>query len=185
MTPLRALALCLIAAVPAPMALGAPAGTAVAGAAATPVTGLRPKLKAPFPPISDWSSLRITLERTPCYGTCPGYSVEIAGDGTVTYMGQHFVAEKGVRTARIPQSAVRALYDAFVKADFFWSFDEYSAPITDLPTKIVTISFDGHSKSVLDYAGERQGMPKAIADLEEAIDAAAGTAQWIGPAQRP
>jgi len=185
MTPLRALALCLIAAVSTPMALGQPAGTAAVDPVYNPITGLRPKMKVPFPLISDWSSLRITLERTPCYGTCPGYSVEIAGDGTVTYMGQHFVAEKGVRTARIPQSAVRALYEAFVKADFFWSLDEYSAPITDLPTKIVTISFDGHSKSVLDYAGERQGMPKAIADLEEAIDAAAGTAKWIGHSQRP
>jgi hypothetical protein len=145
-----------------------------------PAAPKRPKQRVPFPPITDWSSLRITLERTPCYGTCPGYSVEIAGDGTVTYIGQHFVAENGVRTAKIPQSAVRSLYEAFVKAEFFWSFDEYRAPVTDLSTKLISISYDGHRKTVIDYAGEREGMPKAIAELEAAIDEAAGTTKWTG-----
>jgi hypothetical protein len=186
MTPLRVLAVCLFAALTfSPVALGAPVKTAAVDPAFNPVTGLRPKVKVPFPPIADWNSLRISLERTPCYGTCPGYSVEIAGDGTVTYMGHHFVAEKGVRSAKIPQAAVRALFEAFVKADFFWSFDEYTAPITDLPTQVVSISFDGHSKSVLDYAGQHEGLPKAIADLEEAIDTAAGTGKWIGHEDRP
>jgi hypothetical protein len=180
---LCSLAVCLLSAVLAtPAAVSGPVLPFLTTAPAPPK---RPKQRVPFPPIADWSSLRITLERTPCYGTCPGYSVEIAGDGTVTYIGQHFVAESGVRTAKIPQSAVRALYEAFVKAEFFWSFDEYRAPVTDLPTKLISISYDGHSKAVLDYAGERAGMPKAIAELEMAIDAAAGTAKWIRYPDKP
>lgn len=139
----------------------------------------RPPEKTPFPAISDWSTLKIRLERTPCFGTCPQYSVEISGDGTVTYMGLRFVAVTGVRTAQISKQALHNLYDAFAKAEFFWTFDEYAAPITDLPTYNVTLSFDGHSKTVEDYAGRHVGMPKEITELEDAIDAAAGTDRWI------
>lgn len=148
---------------------------AVAAAAADS----RPAQRTPFPAITDWSTLRIRLLRTPCLGRCPAYSVEINGDGTVVYEGEHFVAQQGVR-ARISEVAVRRLYDAFVRAEFFWTFDEYRSPVTDFPTTIVTLSFDGRSKTVLDYAGTFEGMPKEIAELEDAIDAAAGTRQWTG-----
>ena len=30
----------------------------------------------------------VTLERTVCFGTCPAYSVRIAGDGLVEYIGK-------------------------------------------------------------------------------------------------
>lgn len=145
----------------------------------------RPAVKVPFPQIRDWSSLRIRLERTTCYGWCPAYSVEIDGNGSVSWFGWHFVEAKGSRTSRVPQEKVRALYDAFVKADFFWTLDEYVAPITDLPTSTVTISFDGKQKMVVDYAGGHVGMPKVIDDLEDAIDALAGTKEWIGHTREP
>jgi hypothetical protein len=143
-------------------------------------SGGRPEVRIPFPPIKDWSTLRIELQRTPCYGWCPAYRVAITGDGTVTYFGERFVASKGSKTAKIAPENVRALVQAFVAADFFWTFDQYQAPITDLPTQIISISFDGHSKKIVDYAGGHVGMPKAIDALEDAVDAAAGTAVWVG-----
>ena len=143
------------------------------------IVGVRPGHKVPFPAIADWSTLRIRLERSACFGTCPIYSVEISGDGTVNYLGERFVKVTGGQTAHISRKAVRDLYAAFVKADFFWTKDSYEAPITDLPTYTVSISFDGRAKSVLDYAGKSQGLPKAVADLEDAIDKAAGTEKWI------
>ena len=148
--------------------------------AASAAADSRPAVRTPFPAIADWSSLRIRLLRTPCLGRCPAYSVEINGDGTVVYEGEHFVARQGLHTAHIPDQAVRRLYDAFVKAEFFWTFDEYRSPVTDFPTYIVTLSFDGRSKTVVDYAGKLEGMPREIVDLEEAIDATAGTRQWTG-----
>ena len=63
--------------------------------------------------------------------------------------------------------------------------DRYEAPITDLPTQIVSISFDGHSKTVVDYAGQNVGMPAAIDELEQAIDDAAGTAAVVGHEREP
>jgi hypothetical protein len=161
------------------------ADAASAAKNADPQAVSRPAVKVPFPQIKDWSSLRIRLERTTCYGWCPAYSVEIGGDGSVSWFGTRFVDAKGSRSSQVPQEKVRALYDAFVKADFFWTLDEYVAPITDLPTATVTISFDGYQKRVVDYAGGHVGMPKVIDDLEDAIDALAGTKEWVGHRREP
>jgi hypothetical protein len=142
--------------------------------------GGRPVQRIAFPAIHDWHSLRITLKRTLCFGTCPAYSVTIDGDGNVTFDGQTYVANKGRRIDRIAPEQVKLLFAAFQKSDFFWLFDSYSSRITDMPTYVVTLVYDGHSKTVTDYAGLHIGMPQAVADLESLIDKTADTERWIG-----
>jgi hypothetical protein len=161
----------------ASMAQGAPE-KAIEDLAINPHPAVRPAQKIAFPAIADWRTLKIRLERSGCFGTCPIYSVEITGDGTVNYLGERFVAVSGGQTTHISQKAVRDLYDAFVKADFFWTLDEYMGHVTDLPTYKVTLSFDGRTKRVVDYAGQMVGLPKAVADVEDAIDKTAGTEKW-------
>ena len=53
-----------------------------------------------FPKVKDWNSVKITLSRTACYGTCPVYSIELHGDGTVLYSGKSNVAFIGVHRDR-------------------------------------------------------------------------------------
>ena len=141
--------------------------------------GGRPEHHVAMPPIHDWSSLKILLERSICYGTCPAYRVEIDGDGSVVFEGGSNVAVQGRQTDHVGGDAVHDLYARFRQADFFWLLDSYSAPITDLPTYRVTIFYDGHSKTVADYAGAVIGMPMAVVDLERRIDDVANTARWI------
>ena len=133
----------------------------------------------PTPTIRDWKTLRISLKRTECFGTCPVYSVEIMGDGTVRYQGHLYVAKKGAHKAQISQDSVRSLFQKFVAADFFWTLDEYTAWITDQPTYVLKLSFDGHTKTVIDYAGRAACMPGEITDLEQAVDTAAQTSKWV------
>ena len=134
-----------------------------------------------FPQVHDWNSVRITLERTECFGSCPAYSVEIRGDGTVTYTGVEYVAIAGKHHARISPAAVHQLVDAFRSVRYFHLHDVYAADITDNPTYKTSITFDGIHKSVVDYAGERAlpPMPSAVRDLEETIDRIAGTQRWL------
>jgi uncharacterized protein DUF6438/ankyrin repeat protein len=139
----------------------------------------RPQKKVAFPEISDWRSLKITLERGMCFGTCPVYRVEIRGDGTVSYDGDAFVAVAGPHKARIAEQDVRDLFAAFRKAEFFWLLDGYSAPVTDFPSNHIAIAFDPHEKSVSDYVGRAVGMPKDVSDLEEMIDRLAVTRKWV------
>jgi hypothetical protein len=163
--------------------------SAIAQTAATDMAPLGPDHKVPnhgrppehvnFPKIHDWNSLTITLSRSPCFGACPVYDVTIHGDGSVDYNGAHFVGTMGEQHAKISRGKVRDLYARFKRADFFWLYDNYHAFVTDLPTAHVSISYDGQTKQVTDYAGGMIGMPEVVSDLETAVDRAAGTKKWI------
>jgi hypothetical protein len=121
----------------------------------------------------------ISLERTPCFGFCPSYSVSIAADGAVTYNGQRFVRVTGEQHGQADPAALAALRQHILAADFFNLQDQYRARVTDLPSARVTVERDGASKSVLDYGGEMVGMPHAVREIQQEIDRVAGTAQWV------
>ena len=74
---------------------------------------------------------------------------------------------------------MRGLVKQFQGAGFFRLKSEYRAGVTDNPTFVVTIDTGHGSKSVVDYVGEDVGMPASVKQLENAIDAAAGTELWI------
>ena len=44
---------------------------------------------------NSYADLLITMERTPCHGTCPVYKLTISGNGEVTYEGHNFVEVEG------------------------------------------------------------------------------------------
>lgn len=132
-----------------------------------------------FPDIRDWSSLRIRLERTACLGTCPVYSVEIDGDGVVTYDGLKCVAAKGPRVGRITREQVRAIFAAFKQADFFSLRYAYNENTMDAPGTEMTLAYDAWRMSVRD-AVDTEGLPPDAAKLPDTIDRAADTAAWIG-----
>ena len=117
----------------------------------------------------------ITLQRTICFGACPAYTVTIAGDGRVEYVGEQFVRVRGKETATIPPEQVAALVEAFETAGFFDLKNEYTANITDLPTTITSIRIGDRFKRVIDY----YGAPQVLKDLERSIDKVAGTARWV------
>jgi hypothetical protein len=94
--------------------------------------------------------VQITLNRTPCFGFCPDYTVTISGDGEVRYEGRHFVNVVGVRTATIPRAEVAALLAQFDAVDFAHLRDEYRGQMTDLPTTTITLVRNGRRKAVVD-----------------------------------
>lgn len=138
-----------------------------------------PKIHVPFPAIQNLKSLQITLQRTGCFGTCPAYTVEIHGDGTVLYRGNNYVLVMGEHRDQISKDSVSQLVDAFRKADYFSLRNQYFYSVTDNPTYKTSIAFDGHEKSVVDYVGEEAGMPHAVEELETLIDQVAGTSKWV------
>lgn len=157
--------------------LGAPLGFAQNF---KPKVGERSEVHVPFPQIHDWNSLRITLNRSGCYGKCPTYEVDIHGDGTVLYDGKANVRTKGKRVAKISHASLMELVDVFRKADYFSLSESYVYGVTDNPGYVSSISFDGLSKSVLDYRGRDVGMPQDVSDVESAIDRLSGASKWIG-----
>ena len=130
------------------------------------------------PAVRSDSKVAITLERTGCYGSCPGYTVTVTTDGIV-FDGRYFVAAVGRHTDTVVPDDVRDLARHFIAADFYSMDAAYRAEVTDNATYIVGIAIDGHAKQVGDYVGSWVGMPAVIKELEDEVDTFAGTKRWI------
>ena len=142
------------------------AGIALAGCAAT----------AHDPPNEDAS---VTLRRSVCFGACPAYTVTLHTDGSATFDGDRFVAVMGHRDYRVDPAAVQKLVADFKAAHFFELKNEYRGNVSDLPTVRLTLTIGDKTKTVIDYAGEMVGMPKAVRKLELEVDEVGQTEQFV------
>ena len=131
--------------------------------------------------------LSITLERTRCYGFCPSYVLKISATGKVAYEGRASVKLVGNAESSISQEKLRELIQAFEEINYFDLKARYESPndgckdwVTDGPTAITSLTINGRSKSVRHYSGCRGiAVLAGLEKLEQAIDDAANTQQWI------
>lgn len=128
----------------------------------------------------------ITLERQPCFGTCPVYLLTVSGDGGVVFEGRRNVDSVGRFTAHLDAEHVAALVKLFDEIQFFALDDRYvmGAPgcqsyAADAPIVITSIVTRGRTKRVEHDAG-CVGVPTRLGEIERAIDQIVGTARWIG-----
>lgn len=120
-------------------------------------------------------NVTITMDRTACFGACPDYSLVIYGNGTVHYDGHRYVSVTGKQTATIPQEDVNRLVRKSIEIGYFGLRDSYTEPVTDLPTTTTSVTIDGLTKKIVDYAGA----PSSLKDFERMIDEISGSARWV------
>lgn len=165
----------------------------VAASAALAVACARPATPGPSAarpsgtagqPTTD-SAVRITLERGPCFGTCPVYSVTLDGSGAVLFEGRRFVADTGISTGRVPPVRIDSLVAELTAGGYFAFADRYAAGepgceryATDLPSVITEVRAGGRSKRIEHDHGCMEA-PQALTALEGRIDSVAGVASWI------
>ena len=147
-------------------------------------------------PAGNPEDFAITLQRSACFGSCPDYRVTVHGDGLVEFdtgddhfkgtaaqvhleYNGHNVLLPGRHTAHVDPAGVAGLLDRFRGAHFFGLRKEYFYGATDNPTQVLTVRVGKASKTVTDYIGTMAGMPQSVRDLEDAVDAVAGTARWV------
>lgn len=134
--------------------------------------------------LEDPEKIVIRMERYACFGSCPVYSVEIRGDGTVIYTGKKFVRVKGTREFKVPVAGVKWLVREFEKINYFSLAAEYvkvvnedgtETTVSDLPGTDTWISLNGKTKSVYDYFGG----PDSLRELERKIDDVSESARLV------
>lgn len=128
-------------------------------------------------PVLDDSTV-ITLERGPCFGRCPEYTVTMYGSGRVEFDGRRYVCAKGHHSAQAPTSEVRRLVEQMLAAGYF-ELDWTAGPLAS-NASIVTSSLRqaGRTRRIEHYLGDA-GAPLLLKALEERIDAVAGTWRWL------
>lgn len=126
------------------------------------------------------SDVALTLSRTPCFGTCPVYSVTVYTDGTVVYEGTDFVTVTGTQTTNIDPETVQELVNGFQDAGYFDWNDEYThMDVTDSPYVMTSVTVDGNTKEINHYHGDTSA-PLALSYLENWVDYVLNTARWTG-----
>jgi hypothetical protein len=149
-----------------------------------PAAGRTP---TPYEPVAAASQPPVvTLERTPCFGTCPVYQVAISGSGAVRFVGKQHVTQLGEATAEIPAARVDSLLRELEAGGYFGFADAYTMDspacgryATDSPTVITSVTAAGRSKTIRhDYGCD--AAPQELGRLERVIDEVAGTSRWIG-----
>lgn len=124
-----------------------------------------------------YKDAKITLERSTCFGTCPGYLLTITGDGKVAYEGRRFVGVLGDQSAEISAADFKMLVDEALKINYFELKDKYDTDITDIPHCETSLTFDGKSKTIYNRA---EG-PETLSAWEKLIDQTVNVEQWIHP----
>ena len=132
------------------------------------------------------ADVAITIERTPCFGTCPVYTLSLTGEGVVTFNGVRFTRVTGQAMDTVPVDSVAALLGEIRKNGYFSMKDSYtpSQPDacglhhTDAPSVTTSVKTDTESKQIVNYHG-CSGAPASLRAVEDAIDRVAGTKQWL------
>ena len=145
-----------------------------------------PDARAPAPAVAATDSTLITLERTPCLGVCPVYTVSISGGGAVRFVGRQHTAHIGEADATVPPARVDSLLAELRVGGYFGFADAYvqDAPAcglyaTDSPSAITSVTAGGERKQIRHDYGCSDA-PRGLARLETRIDEVAGTGRWTG-----
>lgn len=91
----------------------------------------------------------LTFERTPCFGRCPAYAMQVYADGRVAYEGRRAVPLMGQQELKLPAATVAAMLRNAQEAKFEQFQERYAQNTSDLPSTVVGIRQpDGRLKTV-------------------------------------
>ena len=119
-------------------------------------------------------SVYFSIQRTPCFGTCPSYTLTILENGTATYKGGRFAPREGNYVGKVDAETMEKLWVMAEEAGFFGMQDKYDAQVTDLPSTIIRFHGKGKNKEVL----ARQGTPLAFKNLAVSVEELLAPVQW-------
>lgn len=130
----------------------------------------------------------IALERQGCYGSCPIYRIQIAGDGQVTYRGRAHVAEVGERSASIPPDEFAPLVEALRIANYpalKLAYRQLRAGcagplVADGPSAVITVHGLAE-ETVIRYDGscpDRDAVIQRLEGLADMIDRVGNVYRW-------
>lgn len=125
--------------------------------------------------------LLLSLKRTPCFGRCPVYTVELFADGRLHFVGDANVRARGEHEGRLSGAEVAKVTERMEASDFArWKTAYDKQSVTDLPGAVLTWK----GKTIRHYHGDEHA-PIDLMALETDLDVLLDTAKWIRGEEAP
>ncbi len=119
----------------------------------------------------DHGTLKLTIERTPCYGKCPWYQASFYDDGTIFYNGKKDVKHLGKYTLHTTPAMVNSLIKKAKEIGFFKMNATYPLDpkhvIVDLPEYKIMV-MDGRTSHRIAFRNEA---PSELVSYLKEVDA--------------
>lgn len=130
---------------------------------------------APETPPSTEPSFFASIYRSPCFGACPTYRINIMSNGLVELEGIRAIELIGNYTTTISDEQLEQFSKTATEIGFMDMDAKYDGMITDLPSTTTTIVLDGKKKEVY----RRYNYPRSILQLETLFDDLLQTQEWV------
>ena len=124
----------------------------------------------------------ISIRKSPCFGTCPVYTLSVTHDGSVRFEGIAFTDAEGVMESILSPDQLTAIAEEIVRSNFFgYKHDDKCVFFaTDNPSVKLDIRWHERERSADVNLGCEKRMPDPIPELADRIDKIVNTMQWIG-----
>ena len=98
-------------------------------------------------------SLVFRIGRTPCFGTCNAYWINVYRSGYATFSGNSNVEKIGQHEGWVGQDTIIMLINEAYRIGFFEMEDVYDGPVTDLPSMAIQVVANDKDKKVTGRVG--------------------------------
>lgn len=116
-----------------------------------------------------------SIDRSPCFGTCPTYKMTIYTDGFVELEGIRFIPMIGNYTTTVSKATLENFKTQAKAVGFMGLDDRYDGAISDVPSATTVMVLDGVRKEVY----RRFDYPQRILILEKCFDSLMETEKWV------
>jgi hypothetical protein len=114
------------------------------------------------------------MDKSPCFGTCPYYTLTIYENGIASFLGKKDVEKLGLHTKRLSKKEYEGVHRAFEASNFFELDDNYPSDLPDAPKTVITYHKNGKSKTVKgDYS-----RPQIVLGLDKILSQIAESDGW-------
>ncbi len=126
--------------------------------------------------LSDSDSLFVSLDRSPCFGSCPTYTVNIYQSGYAIYKGKNAVSRLGTYEARFTRDQLKLFSEAAMDYRVDTLQSEYVDPfIADFPATYSSINLKGKQHT---FKVSTDAPPESLTSFEAALERLIELPQW-------
>ncbi|MBK8389597.1 MAG: hypothetical protein IPL23_10115 [Saprospiraceae bacterium] len=124
--------------------------------------------------MGDENGVFASIQRGPCFGKCPVYSMQVYTDGRLVYEGTRFAKKLGTYHKTLTATELKEL-DKVIKSANFFTFDSiYESEIPDLSGITIYHSNGKEQKSVFG----KENRPPALMQIQYALERIVESDGW-------